>query len=185
MKVPELSNIQYSHAILPDELEKYSHASKFAFIDLFPSLEGRAIYLSPDVIVQGTINKAFGWKEVWHVIYVLGDIVELLETPILFQDLGAFSDDCQSGSVPKVGAFHGETRYGTRLNLKQPTVANFEINPLTCTFSTGVFVISDVHTWRKEKVSEKMYELIHSHERYSHNRHTLGWISSAFVKLTN
>lgn len=54
MKAPELSNIKYSHAILPAHLAKYSSAAKFAFIDLFPSLHGSAIYLDPDVIVQGT-----------------------------------------------------------------------------------------------------------------------------------
>lgn len=53
MKVPELSNIQYSHASLSADLQKYSHAAKFAFLDLFPTLHGRAIYLDPDVIVQG------------------------------------------------------------------------------------------------------------------------------------
>lgn len=53
MKVPELSNVQYSLAKLPTDLETYSNAGKFAFIDLFPSLHGPAIYLDPDVIVQG------------------------------------------------------------------------------------------------------------------------------------
>lgn len=53
MKVPELSNVQYSLAKLPTDLEKYSNAGKFSFIDLFPSLHGPVIYLDPDVIVQG------------------------------------------------------------------------------------------------------------------------------------
>lgn len=56
MKVPELSNIEYSHASLPADLQKYSYAAKFAFLDLFPALHGRAIYLDPDVIVQGIFN---------------------------------------------------------------------------------------------------------------------------------
>lgn len=97
--------------------------------------------------------------------HLAGDIVELLESPVLFRDLGAFSDDCQAGSVSKMVASRGETRYATRLNLKQPMIAKLEINPLTCTFSTGVFVISDVDTWRKENVKAKIIDLIHAHER--------------------
>ena len=53
MKVPELSNVKYSIAQLSANMEKYYHAAKFAFVDLFPSLHGQAIYLDPDVIVQG------------------------------------------------------------------------------------------------------------------------------------
>lgn len=94
-----------------------------------------------------------------------GDLSELLDTPILFEDLGAFSDDCQAGSVTKMVASRGETRYVSRLNLKHPTISKLDLNPLTCTFSTGVFVTSDVDTWRKEKIPEKIKELIRSHEQ--------------------
>ena len=62
-------------------------------------------------------------------------------------------------------ASRGETRYASRLNFKQPNIAKLNLNPLTCTFNTGVFVISDVDSWRKEKVSDKILDLVHSHER--------------------
>ncbi|KAK4001993.1 Glycosyltransferase 8 domain-containing protein 1 [Daphnia magna] len=148
MKVPELSNVQYSHAKLPAHLEKYYNAAKFAFLDIFPSLHDRAIYLDPDVIVQG-------------------DLADLLKTPIPIKDLGAFSDDCQAGSVSKRVASRVEALYASRLNLKQHEIAKLNLNPLTCTFNTGVFVISDADTWRNEKVAEKILDLIQSHERSS------------------
>jgi hypothetical protein len=53
MKMPELAEIKHSIATLPVELRNYSNAAKFAFITMFPSLEGKAIYLDPDVIIQG------------------------------------------------------------------------------------------------------------------------------------
>ena len=56
MKVPELVNVKYSVAKLPDD-PKYklcNRASKVAFLDLFPYLKGQVIYLDSDVIVQGT-----------------------------------------------------------------------------------------------------------------------------------
>lgn len=51
--MPELAEIKHSIASLPVELRNYSNAVKFAFITMFPSLEGKAIYLDPDVIIQG------------------------------------------------------------------------------------------------------------------------------------
>lgn len=72
MKVPELSNIEYSLASLPANLQKYSHAAKFAFLDLFPALNGRAIYLDPDVIVQGTQSTLhIDGTEITFFFYVL------------------------------------------------------------------------------------------------------------------
>ena len=56
MKMPELAVIEHSIAILPAEMRSYSNAAKFAFIYIFPSLEGRVIYLDPDVIIQGKIT---------------------------------------------------------------------------------------------------------------------------------
>ena len=53
--VSELSSVKYSLATLPSNLDEYSNAAKFWFPVLFPVLNGRAIYLDPDVIVQGKI----------------------------------------------------------------------------------------------------------------------------------
>lgn len=94
-------------------------------------------------------------------------MADLLKTPIPIKDLGAFSDDCQAGSVSKRVASRVEALYASRLNLKQHEIAKLNLNPLTCTFNTGVFVISDADTWRNEKVAEKILDLIQSHERYS------------------
>ena len=99
------------------------------------------------------------------LLALIGDLADLLDTPFLFKDFGAFSDDCHTGSVSKMVASRGETRYASRLNFKQPNIAKLNLNPLTCTFNTGVFVISDVDSWRKEKVSDKILDLVHSHER--------------------
>lgn len=93
-------------------------------------------------------------------------MANLHETPILFKDLGAFSDDCQAGSASKAVASRGEVRYASRFNLKQPDIAKLNLNPLTCTFSTGVFVVSNIDDWRTESVAEKILDLIQSHERY-------------------
>ena len=114
---------------------------------------------------------------------LIGDLADLLDTPILLKDLGAFSDDCHTGSVSKMVASRGETRYASRLNFKQPNIAKLNLNPLTCTFNTGVFVISDVDSWRKEKVSDEILDLVHSHERSQVYLNIVTLLISSFVSV--
>ena len=53
MKIPELLNVKYSVAKLPQDLVRYPHVAKVMFVDLFPALQGQVIYMDSDIIVQG------------------------------------------------------------------------------------------------------------------------------------
>jgi len=79
--------------------------------------------------------------------------------------LAAFSDDCHSGSASKSISSRGENRYAGRLNLKHPLIVNLEINPITCTFSTGVFLTGDLDIWRREGISERVLALAQANEK--------------------
>ncbi len=55
MKIPELLNVKYSVAKLPEDLVRYPHVAKVMFVDLFPALQGQVLYMDSDIIVQGMI----------------------------------------------------------------------------------------------------------------------------------
>lgn len=97
---------------------------------------------------------------------IAGDVGDLYKTPLVPDSLAAFSDDCHAGSASKSLTSRMENRYGGRLNLKHPEIASAEMNPLTCTFSTGVFLTADVDIWRKEGIANKVLSLAQANEKY-------------------
>lgn len=92
----------------------------------------------------------------------------LHHNPVSAGNLGAFSDDCHAGSASKTVSSRTESRYTGRLNLKHPSFAVFldQVNPLACTFNTGVFISSDLSIWRQETIARKIMALIQASAKY-------------------
>ena len=92
----------------------------------------------------------------------------MLNLDIPDNSIGLFSDDCHSGSTSKSKSSRGENRYGKRIQLKNSAVIDFQnrvgvhINVMACTFSTGVFVVSDTKKWKNE-ISNEALKLIKTH----------------------
>lgn len=117
----------------------------------------RSRYSSPHLMLLTTkVNKC----------QLAGDVGELHETPLVPGSLAAFSDDCHSGSAGKSVSSRGENRFAGRLNFNNPAIVALDINPVTCTFSTGVFLTSDVDVWRKEGIWTKVLDLLKANEMY-------------------
>ena len=103
---------------------------------------------------------AAGFSSIYK--FVIGDVQELLKTPLVPGTLGAFSDDCHAGSAAKAVSSRVESRFAGRVNLKHPVIAALDINPATCTFSTGVFVTAQLEIWRKEDIMGQVMTLLQS-----------------------
>uniref|UniRef100_A0A0P4W2W0 Uncharacterized protein n=1 Tax=Scylla olivacea TaxID=85551 RepID=A0A0P4W2W0_SCYOL len=121
----------------PKVPQKRSHYAKIYIKNIFPNLKGSFVYLDPDIIVQG-------------------DISELLNTPIITSQFGAFTKDCFSTSR-HLSLTH--QYYSSHLNLLHPAIHALKIHPNTCVPNTGVFV-SQMHLWAN--ASHQMQELISS-----------------------
>ncbi|KAK8749149.1 hypothetical protein OTU49_015700 [Cherax quadricarinatus] len=115
------------------------HFAKIYLQSIFPDLDGRFIYLDSDVIVQG-------------------DVSELIDVDIRSSHLGAFSEECNSGSK----RFNlAKPRYSTHINLQHPKLRGFKIKPKSCTFNTDVFV-ADMNVWKSSNVSLLLMDWVNS-----------------------
>ncbi|KAJ8022004.1 Glycosyltransferase 8 domain-containing protein 1 [Holothuria leucospilota] len=107
--------------------------ARYYFPLVFPSIEGRLIFIDADSIVQG-------------------DIQELWDTHLEPGHAAAFSDDCSSISHRSNLV---QTKYMDFLNFKNPTIKALNLSPMACSFNTGVYVI-DVKEWKKQKITEQL-----------------------------
>ncbi|KAK3873115.1 hypothetical protein Pcinc_016900 [Petrolisthes cinctipes] len=136
VKKSKLQEVTYTVKPHPPQLPKGKpHFAKVYLLSIFPKLEGRFVYLPPDVIIQG-------------------DISELAGVTLMSKSLGAFADDCHSSTRHRQGSSAGPLYVG-HLNLHHPKLRSRGIKPAACTFDTDVFV-ADTRKWRTANVTDQL-----------------------------
>ncbi|XP_071479159.1 glycosyltransferase 8 domain-containing protein 1-like [Diadema antillarum] len=115
------------------ELGSPLNYARLYFPRIFPDLKGRVIFVDSDTITQG-------------------DIVELNATKLEPGHAVAFSDDC-SAVTSRYGIIIN--KYASFLNFQNEKLKGLGLNPMECSFNTGVFVV-DVAEWKKQNVTARL-----------------------------
>lgn len=88
------------------------------------------------------------------------------------KSLGAFAEDCHSGSRHRQGN-SAWLLYAGHLTLHHPKLRNRGIKPAACTFDTDVFV-ADARKWRIANVTDQLIAWVNMSTRYCSVKITLG-----------
>jgi lipopolysaccharide biosynthesis glycosyltransferase len=115
------------------ELAKPMNYARFYYTDYFPDLKGHVVHIDDDCIVQG-------------------DIAKLSQVPLSDNQTIAVSNDCTTISKRFAGIDREYLRY---LNFGNSHIQSAGLNPLECSFNTGVYVF-DADTWRARNTTARL-----------------------------
>ncbi|KAK6175615.1 hypothetical protein SNE40_014036 [Patella caerulea] len=115
------------------ELGRPLNYARYYLPKLFPTLNGKIIFIDDDCIVQG-------------------DISELYQTKVNPGHLAAFSEDC-TGAAKRLT--YMKNIYADYIDVKSKHVQLMKIDPQECAFNTGLF-LTNITEWRIHNITQQL-----------------------------